>query len=102
MKISGINSLLKTGQVNNLGSGCIWRQGIDLAVGTLGTLVDAVFEQYGARKRSTDFRCGEGLGSETLFFTQSATGSWPDNRFLNMVTRKTLSKSHLDRIQYFL
>jgi hypothetical protein len=24
--------------------------------------VDAVFEQYGARKRSTDFRCGERLG----------------------------------------
>ena len=24
--------------------------------------VDAVFEQYGARKRSTDFRCGKRLG----------------------------------------
>jgi hypothetical protein len=25
--------------------------------------IDAVFEQYGARRRSTDFRCGERLGS---------------------------------------
>ena len=40
--------------------------------------VDAVFEQYGARKRSTDFRCGERLGQRDHLIEISKPKLKPD------------------------
>ena len=40
--------------------------------------IDAVFEQFGARRRSTDFRCGQRLGQRDHLIVLHKPGSKPD------------------------